>query len=107
MADFTLARFCNSRPANASHSALNELPLLHSTLCCRACWSCGAESVTRRGVRPGVFIEIKHADYFRSIGLPMDIAVGRILESMGLTGAESGVFVECFEADVLNVAGAD
>ena len=63
------------------------------------------ESVTRRGVRPGVFIEIKHADYFRSIGLPMDIAVGRILESMGLTGAESGVFVECFEADVLKRCG--
>jgi glycerophosphoryl diester phosphodiesterase len=60
-----------------------------------------ARSRTRFGRRPGVLIEIKHAAYFDSIGLPMADAVSHALRDFSLTSADAPAWVECFEIDIL------
>ena len=69
---------------------------------------------TRSGRPPGVIIEIKHANYFDSIGLPMDEAIVRTLSDSGMGGPPMSfesqntgeppvpqAWVESFEIDVL------
>jgi glycerophosphoryl diester phosphodiesterase len=61
-----------------------------------------AHSQTRLGHRPGVLIEIKHAAYFDSIGLPIDEPVARALRDFPLAGSDAPAWVECFEIDILH-----
>jgi len=61
-----------------------------------------AHSRTRLGHRPGVLIEIKHAAYFDSIGLPIDEPVARTLGDFSLAASDAPVWVESFEIDILH-----
>ena len=53
------------------------------------------------GVRPGLVIEIKHATYFESVGLPLDELLARDLAEGGWSAAADRLTVEAFEESVL------
>jgi len=53
---------------------------------------------TRAGAPAGLIIEMKHAAYFDSIGLPIDQAISRALTPFG---GQFPCWIECFEIDIL------
>ncbi|MWV57310.1 glycerophosphodiester phosphodiesterase family protein [Rathayibacter sp. VKM Ac-2754] len=50
---------------------------------------------------PGLVAEIKHADYFDSIGLPLDVLVQEELAAAGWGGRDPRLTIESFEKTVL------
>lgn len=52
------------------------------------------------GHRAGIVVEIKHATYFESIGLPLDDLLEHELRGTGWAAA-TGLVIECFELSVL------
>ena len=57
-----------------------------------------ADSLGRaRGRAVGVYPETKHPTYFRSIGLPIEEPMLRLLRSRGLDRADAPVFIQSFE----------
>ena len=53
------------------------------------------------GVRPGLVVEVKHATYFESLGLPLDELLARDLNEAGWNGAADRLTIEAFEESVL------
>jgi len=53
------------------------------------------------GVRPGLVLEVKHATYFESVGLPLDELIARDLAEGGWQGSADRITVEAFEESVL------
>jgi glycerophosphoryl diester phosphodiesterase len=49
----------------------------------------------------GIYPELKHPSYFKSIGKPMENQLIDILESNGLNKPDSPVFIQCFEPSSL------
>ncbi len=45
----------------------------------------------------GIYPETKHPTYFAEIGLPMEAALVRVLESTGYRGSDAPVFIQSFE----------
>ncbi|MEO3748156.1 glycerophosphodiester phosphodiesterase [Plantactinospora sp. B5E13] len=57
-----------------------------------------ARSESRRlGRTIGIYPETKHPSYFRSIGLPLEEPLVRVLEQNRLTGKKDGVVIQSFE----------
>jgi glycerophosphoryl diester phosphodiesterase len=55
----------------------------------------------RRGRVVGVYPELKHPTYFRSIGLPMEARFAAELGALGLDAKDAPVFVQSFEPTAL------
>ena len=54
-----------------------------------------------KGRRIGLYIEIKHPTYHRSIGLPLEDRLLAVLTRAGLNSHDAPVFIECFETATL------
>jgi glycerophosphoryl diester phosphodiesterase len=66
-----------------------------------------ADSAGRRRGRPvGVYPELKHPTYFRSIGLPLEYRLLASLDAKGLNRREAPVFIQCFETAPLRALRA-
>jgi glycerophosphoryl diester phosphodiesterase len=99
--DFTLAelktlraveRLPAVRQRNTIYNGLLEVPTLQEVLDLRVRLS------RELGREIGVYPETKHPTYFRSIGLPFEPPLVRILRKNGLDKATAPVFVQSFEA---------
>lgn len=55
----------------------------------------------RRGRTVGVYPELKHPTYFRSIGLPLEQTLLTTLQEFGLNTSKAEVFIQCFEMEPL------
>lgn len=55
----------------------------------------------RRGRVVGVYPELKHPSYFRSIGLPLEQTLLTTLQEFGLNTRKAEVFIQCFEVEPL------
>jgi len=102
--DFTLAelktltareRLPEVRPANVEYDGRFGIPTFNEVLA-----MVHAESV-RHSRAIGVMAELKHASYFDSIGLPLDVALLADLRRHGLDHARSRVTVMAFETTIL------
>ena len=79
------------RPENAKYDGRFEVPTFQEVLDLRA-------RLSRKLRRPvGVYPEIKHPTYFRSIGLPLEPPLVRSLNRNGLNERRAPVFVQSFE----------
>jgi glycerophosphoryl diester phosphodiesterase len=102
--DFTLAelkvltareRLPGLRPQNTEYDGRSGIPTFNEVLA-----MVHAESVRhRRSI--GVMAELKHASYFDSIGLPLDVALLADLRRHGVDHARSRVTVMAFESTIL------
>ena len=54
-----------------------------------------------RRVSIGVYPELKHPSYFKSVGLPLEERLVKILRKKNLNRAESPIFIQCFEVATL------
>lgn len=97
--DFTLAelrtlrareRLPELRPASAAYDGQFGIVTLQEIV----------DLVRARGRIVGIVAELKHADYFRSMGLPFEDALLPLLERNDITRAEP-FFIESFEPGVL------
>ena len=102
--DFTLAelktlaareRLPELRPANREYDGRFGIPTFNEVLA-----MVRAESV-RHGRPIGVMAELKHASYFDSIGLPLDVPLLADLRRHGLDHARSRITVMAFETTIL------
>ena len=102
--DFTLAelktlaareRMPGTRPANAAYDGAEGIPTFNEVLA-----MVGAESV-RCGRPVGVMVELKHATYFESLGLPLDEPLLADLARHGLDHPWARVSVMAFESTIL------
>lgn len=102
--DFTLAeikaltareRLPELRPQNTEHDGRSGIPTFNEVLA-----MVHAESI-RRGRSIGVMAELKHASYFDSIGLPLEVPLLADLRRHGVDHARSRVTVMAFESTVL------
>ncbi|WP_165821011.1 glycerophosphodiester phosphodiesterase family protein [Nocardioides gansuensis] len=102
--DFTLAelktlaareRMPGTRPDNTAYDGAEGIPTFNEVLA-----MVGAESV-RRGRTVGVMVELKHATYFDSIGLPLDEPLLDDLARHGLDGPWARVSIMSFETTIL------
>ncbi len=102
--DFTLAeiktltareRMPATRPGNAAHDACEGIATLTEILA-----MVSAESI-RRGNTVGVMIELKHAAYFDSIGLPLDEPLLAVLRRHGLDQPWARISLMAFEPEIL------
>lgn len=59
------------------------------------------EESARGGRDLGVVLEVKHADYFRSIGVDIAALIQDALGAAGWVDRQSRLTIECFELDVL------
>lgn len=104
MEDFTLAemrtlrakeRLPDLRPDNARYDGL--FPLVTFDEVARY-----ARARSKEVGRPiGVYPEMKHPAYFRSIGLPLEERMAAALTAQGWTGPEAPVLVQSFDPDSL------
>ena len=102
--DFTLAelkslrareRLPEIRPGNAILDGRFTIPTFAEVLAL-------AEARRRESGRViGVYPELKHPRYFRSIALPMEEALVATLAQFGFTRRSSPVFIQCFEVGPL------
>ncbi len=61
-----------------------------------------AQAESKRVGRPiGVYPELKHPTYFRSIGKPLEEPFVAAVKSAGLDRRDAPIFVQCFEAQTL------
>jgi glycerophosphoryl diester phosphodiesterase len=99
--DFTLAelktlraveRLPAVRQRNTLYNGLFEVPTFDEVLTLRARLS------RELGREIGVYPETKHPTYFRTLGLPLEPVLVRILKAHGLDRHDSPVFVQSFEA---------
>jgi glycerophosphoryl diester phosphodiesterase len=102
--DFTLAelktlrakeRIPLLRPRNARYDGFYEVPTLQEVI-----------DLTRRLSKEldreiGIYPETKHPTYFRSIGLPLEEPLARVLRRNGLDRKRAKVFVQSFEVSNL------
>lgn len=80
-----------TRPQNTVYDGQFEVPTLQEVLDLR-------KRLSRELGRPiGVYPETKHPTYFRSIGLPLEEPLVRLLERNGLNRRNAPVFVQSFE----------
>ncbi|EON22971.1 glycerophosphoryl diester phosphodiesterase [Nocardioides sp. CF8] len=102
--DFTLAelkaltareRMPATRPGNATHNGTEGIATLTEVLA-----MVHAESM-RRGRSVGVMIELKHAAYFDSIGLPLDDPLLAALHRHDLDRPWARISLMSFETDIL------
>jgi glycerophosphoryl diester phosphodiesterase len=64
-------------------------------------------ALLRRQSRPvGIYLELKHANRYRRLGLPMEERLAAALTAQGWTDADDPVFVSGFEADSLRILHA-
>lgn len=107
--DFTLAelktlrakeRLPTIRPANMRFDRMFEIPTFEEVL------RLAAQENARRALTAGqqkgwrplsVYPETKHPTFFRSIGLPLEEPLVKILDRYGYTKADSAVFIQSFE----------
>ncbi|MFP5283869.1 MAG: esterase-like activity of phytase family protein, partial [Actinomycetes bacterium] len=98
--DFTLAelktlrakeRIPNVRPASAAFDGLYEVPTLDEVI------DLARRSRTCAGERVGVYPETKHPTYFRSIGLPLEPELLRVLDDDGYGERSDPVYIQSFE----------
>jgi glycerophosphoryl diester phosphodiesterase len=102
--DFTLAelrtlrareRIPELRPRNARYDGRYRIPTLQQVIDL-------TRRLSRRLDRPiGIYPETKHPSYFRSIGLPLEGRLLRVLRRNRLNKRSAKVFVQSFEADSL------
>ncbi len=98
--DFTLAelktlrakeRIPATRPANTRYDGRFEIPTFREVLKLRA-------RLSRKYHRPiGIYPETKHPSYFRSLGLPLEGKLVRLLNKFDLNRKHAPVFVQSFE----------
>jgi len=102
--DFTIAelktlaareRLPDVRPANTEYDGRFGIPTFNEVLA-----MVHAESV-RQGRAIGVMAELKHASYFDSIGLPLDVPLLADLRRHGVDHPRSRVTVMAFETAIL------
>jgi len=91
----TRERMPASRPGNTAYDGVEGVPTFNEVLA-----MVGAESV-RRGRTVGVMVELKHAAYFDSIGLPLDPPLLADLARHGLDHPWARVTIMSFETTVL------
>jgi glycerophosphoryl diester phosphodiesterase len=108
--DFTLAelktlrakeRIPHLRPGNRRFDGLFPVPTLEEVLwLVRATnlrFQLAAEKGGENARRVGVYPEIKHPTYFRSIGLQLEQPLARLLHAHGFSGRDGMAFIQCFE----------
>lgn len=102
--DFTLAelktlrareRLPKLRPANAKYDGAEAIPTFHQIV-----EMARAESAKARRTI-GVYPEMKHPAYFRSIGLAMEPRLATALKTQSLDSRSAPVFVQSFEPEAL------
>jgi len=102
--DFSLAelktlrakeRVANLGPENATYNGLYEVPTLDEVV------DLARHSRTCSGERVGVYPETKHSSYFRSVGLPLERELLRVLEAGGYDDRSDPVFIQSFETSNL------
>lgn len=102
--DFTLAelrtlrareRLPQLRPANRAYDGRFAVPTLEEVI------ALAQRRSAETGRTIGLYPELKHPSYFRSIGLPMEEALVAVLAPHGLDRRTSPVFIQCFEVGPL------
>ena len=91
----TRERMPITRPGNVAYDGAEGIPTFNEVLA-----MVGAESV-RRGRGVGVLVELKHATYFDSLGLPLDEPLLADLARHGLDHPWARVSVMAFETSIL------
>jgi glycerophosphoryl diester phosphodiesterase len=98
--DFTLAelktlrareRLPLVRPANTVFDGQFAVPTLQEVI------DLARGESRRTGRRIGIYPETKHPSYFRSIGLPLEEPLVRVLRENHLAGKNDAVFIQSFE----------
>ncbi|MET1007893.1 MAG: glycerophosphodiester phosphodiesterase, partial [Propionibacteriaceae bacterium] len=79
------------RPDNTEFDGLYEIPTVDEVV------DLARHSTTCSGQRVGVYPETKHPTYFRSIGLPMETQLLKVLKSDGYGKAKDPVWIQSFE----------
>jgi len=79
------------RPGNTVFDGLYEIPTLDEVV------DLARHSRTCSGDRVGVYPETKHPTYFRSIDLPLESRLLRVLRADGYSGAKDPVYIQSFE----------
>jgi glycerophosphoryl diester phosphodiesterase len=88
-------RLPDVRPQNTQYDGRFEIPTFREVLDLRA-------RLSRKLHRPlGIYPETKHPTYFRSLGLPIEPGLVRLLNRYGLNRRGAPVFVQSFEQDNL------
>ena len=102
--DFTLAelktlrareRLPKLRPGSASFDGTDQICTFQEV------WDIARTESRRLGRTIGVYPEMKHPSFFRSIGLPIEGRLADALKANGLQGRDAPVFVQCFEVGPL------
>lgn len=102
--DFTLAelrtlrareRLPQLRPRNTAYDGRFLVPTLSEVI------ALAQRRSAETGRALGIYPELKHPTYFRSIGLPMEEALLAELAGHDLTSRSSPVFIQCFEVGPL------
>lgn len=102
--DFTLSelktlraieRIPDIRPGNARMDSAFQIPTFQEIIDLVK----GFESSQRRVI--GLYPEIKHSTYFRSLGLPMEDLLVETFRKNGYTGVPAPVYIQSFEVDNL------
>ena len=102
--DFTLAelktlrareRLPQLRKANMAYDGQYEVPTLSEVIALVQ----KRQSETGRTI--GLYPETKHPSYFRSIGLPIEEPLVKVLETAGYADADDAVFIQSFEVENL------
>lgn len=91
----TRERMPGTRPGNTAYDGAEGVPTFNEVLA-----MVGAESV-RRGRTVGVMVELKHAAYFDSLGLPLEVPLLADLARHGLDHPWARVTLMSFETTVL------
>jgi glycerophosphoryl diester phosphodiesterase len=98
--DFTLAelqtlrakeRLPDIRPQNTAYDGRYRIPTLQQVV------NLARWARTCDGGPVGIYPETKHPSYFRSIGLPLEGRLVRLLNANGYSGRDSRVFIQSFE----------
>jgi glycerophosphoryl diester phosphodiesterase len=106
--DFTLAelktlrareRLAALRPGSAAFDGQEAIPTFQEVL------DLARAEGRRTGRTIGVYPEMKHPSYFRSLGLPLEGRLADALKANGLDSRTAPVFVQCFEAAPLRTFG--
>lgn len=102
--DFTLTelktlrareRLPRLRPANTAFDGQDAIPTFAEVV------AIARREGERRARTIGVYPELKHPRYFRSIGLPMEERFAAELRALGLDARDAPVFVQSFEPTAL------
>lgn len=86
-------RMPRARPSSAAYDGVELVPTFAEVL--------DLVLEVRRSRPLPLLVELKHPQYFESLGLPFLDTVVAELDDRGLAGADSGVTLECFEPTAL------